>query len=374
MQHLAQLTSLFETVLVYDSTGRVVHSSGSLVDISDVFLDDRLQAIRSRLADCIHGTAFETYFALGEREKTRWRGVPFATEDGQPAAILAIEGLNGNLSRTRLAGSEFDFVLANMRQGFLRRNAKGAVAYANEYLASLFELTPEQLMGRHIGEFIPNFQDRAGRFEVEFVTQSGIRRRAIVSTAPLTGTKGRVSGYIDVVTDITADHALRTRLVAEVQKMSKLAHTDALTGLANRMEFQSELERLLQLDPSEPFGLVMVDLDQFKEINDKFGHSVGDEVLMEFSSRLRTAVRDSDLAARLGGDEFAILLVGAPRAIAAEVVERLIAKLKFTMMLGLEVGEVSASVGWAHSDDGAQKIFQSADRRMYRDKRKKKGA
>jgi diguanylate cyclase (GGDEF)-like protein len=373
MQHIGLLTALFETVLVYDESGRVLHRAGTPIDIENVLEDERLAPLRVRLADSLGNIPFEAYFAIGGQERNRWRGVPYATEAGHKAAILAIEGGYGNVSRTRLAGSEFDFVLANMRQGFLRRTAKGAIAYANEYIASLLELTSDELAGRHISEFMPGVQDREGRYEAEFVTQSGIRRRAIVSTAPLSTAKGRISGYIDVITDITAEHALRTRLVAEVQKMSRLAHTDALTGLANRMEFQMELDRLMQLDPAEPFGLVMVDLDQFKEVNDQYGHSAGDDVLVEFSMRLRQAVRDSDLAARLGGDEFAILLSGAPREIAAEVVERLIGRLRFTVAIGTEFVPICASVGWAHSDDGPESIFQSADRRMYRDKRKKRG-
>lgn len=375
MQHLALLTTLFESVLVYDETGEVIQRAGLPTDIKNVLEDERLAPFRSRLLDCIQGKAFEAFFAVDNQEKSRWRGVPFVREDGKNGGILAIEGsYGGNVARTRPAGSEFDFVLANMRQGFLRRNAKGAVAYANDYMARLFETTPEQLIGRHIAEFIPGTQNSQARYEAEVVTSSGVRRRAIVSTAPLIGPKGRVSGYIDVVTDITTDHALRGKLVAEVQKMSQLAQTDVLTGLANRMVFQENLDLLLSSEVDEPFGLVMVDLDQFKEINDRFGHTAGDEVLQQFATRLKQTVRDSDVVARLGGDEFAILMIGAPREVAAEVVDRLVERLTFDAKIEGDPVTIRASAGWAHSDDGASKIFQSADRRMYRDKRKRKQA
>jgi diguanylate cyclase (GGDEF)-like protein len=374
MQYLALLTTLFESVLVFDETGEVIQRAGVPVDFQNVLEDERLSPFRGRMVDCIHGIPFEAYFAVDGREKSRWRGVPHAMNDGKLGGILAIEGSYGNIARTRPAGSEFDFVLANMRQGFLRRNAKGAVAYANDYMARLFELTPEEMIGRHIAEFIPGCQNSQARYEAEVVTSSGVRRRAIVCTAPLIGPKGRVSGYIDVVTDITTDHALRGKLVAEVQKMSQLAQTDVLTGLANRMVFQENLDLLLSSEIEEPFGLVMVDLDQFKEINDRFGHTAGDEVLQEFAARLKLTVRDSDVVARLGGDEFAILLIGAPREMAAEVVERLIERMTFQTVIGGETVTVRASAGWAHSDDGASKIFQSADRRMYRDKRKQREA
>lgn len=374
MQQLALLTALFESVLVFDENGIVKRRVGLPIDIDNVLLDDRLQSLRSRLADCLAGNPFEAHFSLDDREKTRWRGVPFATEEGEKGGILGIEGSFGNVSRSRPAGSEFDFVLANMHQGFLRRNAKGAIAYANKYIAKKLEINTENMIGRHIGEFMPGAKNEEGQYEAEIVTDQGIRRRAIVSTAPLIGARGRITGYIDVITDITAEYAMKTKLYAEFQKMSDLAYRDPLTGQANRAEFQSELERLMSEDPIEPFALVMVDLDQFKEVNDDYGHAAGDQVLVEFATRLRQSVRDSDIVARLGGDEFAVLLTGAPKDIAAEVVSRLIEKLSFSIAFGGEIIPVAASVGWAHSDEGAAKIFQSADRRMYNDKRKRKRA
>ena len=374
MQQIALLTALFESVLVFDQSGKVVRRIGLPVDIDNVFQDERLVTLRTRLSDCVAGVAFESHFSLDKREKTRWRGVPFATDEGERGGILGIEGSFGHTSRARPAGSEMDFVLANMHQGFLRRNAKGAIAYANKYIADCLELRHEKLMGRHIGEFMPGARNEAAQYEAELVTELGVRRRAIVSTAPLIGARGRVSGYIDVITDITKDHAMKTKMYAEFQKMTALAYRDPLTGQANRAEFQSELQRLMAEDPIDPFALVMVDLDQFKDVNDLYGHEAGDQVLDEFASRLRQSVRDTDIVARLGGDEFALLLTGASREIAAEVVARLVEKLSFTIALGEEIVPVVASVGWAHSDEGPTKIFQSADRRMYRDKRKRKGA
>ncbi len=374
MQQLALLSALFESVLVFEECGRVVRRIGQPVDIDNVMEDERLQSLKGRLTECLAGTPFESHFSLDKREKTRWRGVPFATEKGERGGILGIEGSFGNVARSRPAGSELDFVLANMHQGFLRRNAKGAIAYANKYIAEKLELNTDKMMDRHIGEFIPGAKNEAGQYETELVTELGVRLRAIVSTAPLIGAKGRVTGYIDVITDITRDHAMKTKMFAEYQKMTALAYRDPLTGQANRAEFQSELQGLMSEDPIQPFALVMVDLDQFKEVNDIYGHAAGDQVLVEFASRLRQSVRDTDIVARLGGDEFAVLLTGASRETAAEVVTRLIEKLSFSIALAEEIVPVIASVGWAHSDEGPAKIFQSADRRMYRDKRKRKGA
>ncbi|MBN9501866.1 MAG: hypothetical protein BGO01_09695 [Armatimonadetes bacterium 55-13] len=375
MQHLPLLTTLFESVLVCAEDGTVMQRYGQSLDIKNVLQDDRLIGLSNLFRECLAGSDFETYFSLDQRERTRWRGVPYATEEGKTAVVIGIESPpRHSAPRIRQSAGEYEFVIANMRQGFWRRNAKDAIIFANEYLANWLETTIDDMVGRHITEFIPLYEGRSGRFEAEFVTKTGIRRRAIVASAPLFGPKGRSSGHIDVITDITAEHALRTRLVAEVQKMSRLAMTDTLTGLANRAEFVGELERLTGQDPIEPFALVMIDLDRFKEVNDQHGHVVGDHVLIEFAARLRVAVRESDLVSRLGGDEFAILLEKAPREIALEVVERLADRLSFQVTVGKSEVQVGASIGWAHSDDGVANVLQSADRRMYRDKRKKKGA
>lgn len=373
MRHLALLTTLFDSILVYGEDGKVLNRIGGGTDFENVLTDERLTALRDRLQDCLAGTGFETHHSIADHDRSRWRGVPFATEDGHPAAILAIEHTHSR-QHAKLSGAEFDFVLSNMRQGFWRRNSKGVVVNVNDHLAYLLEYTPEEMIGRHVSEFVPNHVDREGRYETEFVTKYGIRRRGIVSSAVIMGPKGRMTGVIDVVTDITAEHAMRNRLMAEVQKMSKLASTDALTGLANRLEFQDELDLLTGEEQQEPFALVMVDLDNFKEVNDRFGHSAGDDVLVEFALRLRQAVRESDLVARLGGDEFAVLLIGTKRTLAMEIVERLIERLRYSMAIGDELVPIAASIGWAHSDDGTERILQKADRRMYLDKRSRKGA
>lgn len=376
MNQIALLSSLFESVLVCDDKGRIVARYGQPVDLKNVFRDERLESLRPQIRECLAGSGFETYFALDDRERTRWRGVPIATDEGRPGVALAIEcaPARGNAPRSRPGGAEYEFVLANMRQGFWRRNAKDVIVSANDFLANWLETTVEELVGRHISEFVPLHETRSGRYEADFVTLTGIRRRGIVVTGPLIGSKGRVTGHIDVITDCSAEYALRNRLVAEVQKMSRLAMTDTLTGLANRAEFASELERLTGCDPVEPFALVMIDLDRFKEVNDQHGHVVGDRVLIEFAARLKVAMRDTDLVSRLGGDEFAILLEGAPREVAREIVERLSERLTFEIFFGEEKVPVAASIGWAHSDDGVANVLQSADRLMYREKRKRKGA
>ena len=102
--------------------------------------------------------------------------------------------------------------------------------------------------------------------------------------------------------DITTERHLLDRL-------RELAETDALTGLANRGVLQARLEAAaLDAAAAPPSALLLVDLDGFKQINDTFGHSAGDDCLKEVAARLRSTCADDSLIARLGGDEFAIVI------------------------------------------------------------------
>ena len=133
---------------------------------------------------------------------------------------------------------------------------------------------------------------------------------------------------------------------------------DPLTGLANRRAFHEALE--LEVERSrrfgDPLGLVMVDLDDFKRINDCYGHPQGDEVLREVGRVLRESCREIDLAVRYGGDEFVVLLAGTDLDAANELAERTragIAALEVAVLDGGHLLRVTASVGAASLPENA---------------------
>jgi diguanylate cyclase (GGDEF)-like protein len=170
---------------------------------------------------------------------------------------------------------------------------------------------------------------------------------------------------------------LRDRL----RQAEELATTDALTGLANRREFHGELLREISYTRrhSEPFGLLMVDIDHFKGINDEFGHPQGDEVLVQVTERIRETMRASDQAFRIGGDEFGVLLRGADRARAFLAAERLVAATN-ARPVQLANGQhlsVTISVGVASADANnefdAQALINRADATLYRAKKAGRG-
>lgn len=274
---------------------------------------------------------------------------------------------------TRLRERELDFVIENMRQGLWRLNSFGIITYVNPYLAEWLESKPAEMVGQHFSKYRclrmiaggAIEQSLSQRYEAEFSTKTGIVRRAIVVTSPMVDHEGAVTGTVDLITDITAEHAVQAKLVQEVQKMSHLASTDPLTGVANRMVFDMALKTMAENASDEPFGLLLVDLDYFKDINDSYGHEFGDKVLVEVARRLQSAVREADVVARIGGDEFVVLLPNATQGAMEEVVDRLREKLTFELQANEREVFVHVSLGVAHSSENMQDILTAADQAMY---------
>ncbi len=170
---------------------------------------------------------------------------------------------------------------------------------------------------------------------------------------------------------------------------------DPLTGLANRSMFNRRLQDVIREGdtPARPLTLMIVDLDDFKQVNDEYGHASGDQVLVAVARRLRGCVRDVDLVARLGGDEFALLLEDLPDdadRVASRIVEVIAQPVTFAVAAAETLGAagptgptgpvsvcVSASVGVVIADldrRTAEQLLHAADTTMYSAKRSGKGA
>ena len=159
------------------------------------------------------------------------------------------------------------------------------------------------------------------------------------------------------------------------QQLRHDALHDRLTGLPNRAFFVERVRIAVERarrNPEECFGVLFLDLDNFKAINDSFGHVAGDELLLEVSRRLTGCLRSLDMLARLGGDEFALLLENIREpSDAARVAERLQASLQTPITVGEDEAYTSVSLGIAvHSeaDDHPQHLLRSADLALYRAK------
>jgi diguanylate cyclase (GGDEF)-like protein len=169
------------------------------------------------------------------------------------------------------------------------------------------------------------------------------------------------------VTDAAAVHALRDSLEGERFKASH----DALTALPNRTTVLEMIEyELHHADPAAPLCVLYIDVDRFKLLNDMYGHSFGDRVLIEVASRLRNAVREEDLVGRLAGDEFVVVAPGISAEAAGALAQRVTLEMTEPLVIDGRGTQVSVSVGVAESAAGlsSEELLGNADVAMYRAK------
>jgi diguanylate cyclase (GGDEF)-like protein len=186
-------------------------------------------------------------------------------------------------------------------------------------------------------------------------------RTILVNNQPLAA-----GGWVDLQEDITEKRRAE-------QRISWLARHDTLTEIANRFHFREQLEQALRTArPGDGFALHWVDLDKFKEVNDTYGHPVGDALLQSVARRLRAVVRGSDLVGRLGGDEFAILQRNARKK---EEAERLAGRLLCAIEEPHEVAgrtiEIDASIGIVYAPENGSivdDLLKNVDVALYKAK------
>ena len=150
--------------------------------------------------------------------------------------------------------------------------------------------------------------------------------------------------------------------------LTEMALKDDLTGLYNRRFFDFLLDKYKDADME--IGVVFIDLDKFKKLNDTYGHAFGDEILKKVASIIRASIRDIDYAFRLGGDEFVILVFSSSQ-ILSKIAERIKEKIKSTKIDGINI---SCSIGFAHYPTESKELHEAvnlADERMYKDKKKR---
>lgn len=177
----------------------------------------------------------------------------------------------------------------------------------------------------------------------------------------------KVTGVCGLISDISAMKCIQ-------QQLSDLAHFDILTGLPNRLQFKQKIVEAI--DRSERHGLIMalmfLDIDHFKEINDTFGHAVGDIALCEFARRLRLSVRKTNTVVRLSGDEFVIILEDLRAARESELVaEKILKAIQIPFVLDKVEYTVTTSIGIVLRLKGqtdGEHLLQRADEVLYRAK------
>ncbi|WP_370290067.1 putative bifunctional diguanylate cyclase/phosphodiesterase [Nocardioides sp.] len=295
------------------------------------------------------------------RAEARWRDLVVA----QRAHETAVSRANRRSEQ----------LFADAPHGIALLDADGSVQRANAALASMLGVRPHDLTGRRLADLVrpaPYALRHLGRAlaadeavsdDVELATSHGQRVEAVLTTTVIADDAGARTLLTHVV-----DVSERLRYQAQLAHM---ADHDALTGLANRRLFDAELRRhLVRCSTNGPSGAVLlIDLDDFKLVNDTLGHAAGDELLVGLADLLRDTVRPSDVVARLGGDEFAVLLHEGDDAELAAVAHGVVETIAtHTALLDGTRRRVTASAGlvtFAAAASVDTDILALADMTMY---------
>ncbi len=312
-------------------------------------------------------------------------GICELDEAGAAAALFGsvqdVTEIDRAEAELRASTALLDATLEHMDQGLMMVDEDGIVRVCNERAIALLDL-PRDLM-----RDTPTF-DAVRRHQVargDFARCDAALREQVahgpITTHPHTYERERpngtvleirtvplpTGGAVRTYTDVTA------RKAADAQ-VAHMARHDGLTGLPNRALFRDSLDRRLAAlrRHGGTCGVLCLDLDAFKAVNDTFGHAAGDALLREVARRIRAALRQEDLPARLGGDEFAILLGGeAGAASAAATAERLVASLREPVDLGGQEATVGVSIGIAFAPEhglDSDTLVKRADLALYRAK------
>ena len=310
------------------------------------------------------------------RELGRWYQVwAFSPKIGQFAVIVSEITERKNIEEElRL----YSMVLRNSSEGMVVTDEENRIIAINPAFSKITGYSFEEVQGRNPSMF------KSGRHDQEFyrqmwdaITHSGQwqgeiwdrRKNGEIHAKWLTintirDPDGMIHRHVALFSDIT-----------EKKKSEELiwrqANFDTLTGLPNRDMFRDRLEQEIKKAARVelPLALLLVDLDQFKEVNDTLGHAVGDMLLVEAAQRIYSCIRESDTVARLGGDEFTIVVSQiADTAHVDNVAQKIIDKLAQPFHLGREVVYISASIGITlHPNDSTDidALMKNADQAMY---------
>lgn len=270
-----------------------------------------------------------------------------------------------------------DLVFDNLSEGVIVIDARGQVSDFNPAAARFVPGLSVSAIGRPLdeadggGEIADWLRDqeglpagrRAQQTELALV-RGGESLCLELRRSPMVDRKGVVQSHALLLLDVTEKKRL-------IEQLHRQATVDVLTGIANRRHVSDLAQRAVQLARrnGETLSVAVVDVDDFKTINDRFGHDAGDRVLREVAQAFRRRLRATDIFGRFGGDEFVVVLPGSDAATAAAVMSGLCqgALSHGSVTLSVGIAELSAT----HADFG--EVLRAADRALYQAKRAGKG-
>jgi diguanylate cyclase (GGDEF)-like protein len=272
--------------------------------------------------------------------------------------------------------------LRSIGDGVITVNDKGEIEYLNQVALDFIDETSSHLVGRYVNEIFDKsfqnsqllicdcihhvLQDGGPLEETSDILFSLINKPSLTlkaNVSPIVDVHHKVSGVVISFHDITESQAL-------LKKIQHQASHDALTGLLNRRAFEEKVNQMLELfDSGNNHAFCILDLDQFKIVNDSAGHAAGDELLRQLAKVMQPVLRKSDLLSRLGGDEFGVFLSNVTSDEALKITEKLLTAVQsFGFYWEDNVYRVGVSIGMINVPGEIidyEYLYQAADSACY---------
>jgi diguanylate cyclase (GGDEF)-like protein/PAS domain S-box-containing protein len=281
-------------------------------------------------------------------------------------------------------------LIENLFEGVYIVNKERTITSWNEGAQQITGFSAQEVVNRHCYDNILNHVDEHGvalcfsGCPLHATIEDGALRSAIVylqhkdghrlpvkiKAIPMLNAQGDIDGAIEIFTEVQSEKALQTHL----DQLKKEASEDALTGVANRKYMQAIIESKIReyKTVGVPFGLSFIDIDNFKRVNDTYGHEIGDEILKLMVKTVSSSLRKHDRIGRWGGEEFIILLTDIDQdglALVSEKIRQLVENSK----LRLPEQELSVTISMGSSkvceDDTVDSLVQRCDQLMYQSKK-----
>ena len=349
--------------------------------INAVHKDDRVR-VRRELQEAISehkplDTEFSIVWPNGQKRWIKVAANLFKDRYDKPYRLL---GTNIDITEQKNIHESLKLssnVFTYARECIMITDSKGSFIDVNDSFVKLTGYTKKEILGedskilyseRHSEDFYKEMDielDTKGHWYGEMWNRkkNGQEYLSKLTVTRILDEKDKIKNYVTLFSDVTIDKA-------QQKQLEYIAHYDMLTNLPNRLLMFDRLAQTLAQNRrrNETFVIAFLDLDGFKNINDKYGHDVGDELLIKLSSSMKKTLREGDTLARIGGDEFLVIITDIKEVEESKLIlDRLLLSVSNAVLLSVGEVKISASIGvstWER-DITADMLIRQADHAMY---------